>query len=153
MQTQCDICNSTLYAINYLRRSSLNDLLLLFPCSCQTASLFYNKRSFFVFIIGFRLLLNHSPSEWFSGYKNPAQQCWTGFVAPPVGLEPTTLRLTAACSTDGAKEEYERIAAPAGTAIRCACEDLFFQAASRQVSSALVSLTSVFGMGTGGTSP
>jgi hypothetical protein len=32
-------------------------------------------------------------------------------------------------------------------------EDLFYQAASRQVSSALVSLTSVFGMGTGGTSP
>ena len=26
--------------------------------------------------------------------------------APPVGLEPTTLRLTAACSTDWAKEEY-----------------------------------------------
>ena len=25
---------------------------------------------------------------------------------PPVGLEPTTLRLTAACSTDWAKEEY-----------------------------------------------
>ena len=32
-------------------------------------------------------------------------------------------------------------------------EDLFFRAASRQVSSAQVSLTSVFGMGTGGTSP
>ena len=28
--------------------------------------------------------------------------------APPVGLEPTTLRLTAACSTDWAKEEYFR---------------------------------------------
>ena len=28
--------------------------------------------------------------------------------APPVGLEPTTLRLTAACSTDWAKEEYEK---------------------------------------------
>ena len=27
-------------------------------------------------------------------------------MAPPVGLEPTTLRLTAACSTDWAKEEY-----------------------------------------------
>ena len=32
-------------------------------------------------------------------------------------------------------------------------EDLFYQAASRQVSSAQVSLTSVFGMGTGGASP
>ena len=28
------------------------------------------------------------------------------FLAPPVGLEPTTTRLTAACSTDWAKEEY-----------------------------------------------
>ena len=28
------------------------------------------------------------------------------FLAPPVGLEPTTLRLTAACSTGWAKEEY-----------------------------------------------
>ena len=28
------------------------------------------------------------------------------FLAPPVGLEPTTLRLTAACSTDWAIEEY-----------------------------------------------
>ena len=27
-------------------------------------------------------------------------------ITPPVGLEPTTLRLTAACSTDWAKEEY-----------------------------------------------
>ena len=31
--------------------------------------------------------------------------------------------------------------------------DLFFQPVARQVSSALVSLTSVFGMGTGGPSP
>ena len=29
-------------------------------------------------------------------------------MAPPVGLEPTTLRLTAACSTDWAIEEYKR---------------------------------------------
>ena len=28
---------------------------------------------------------------------------------PPVGLEPTTLRLTAACSTDWAKEDYQKI--------------------------------------------
>ena len=31
--------------------------------------------------------------------------------------------------------------------------DLFFQAVTRQVSSARMSLTTVFGMGTGGTSP
>ena len=35
----------------------------------------------------------------------------------------------------------------------CVGIDLFFQSVSRQVSSALVSLTSVFGMGTGGPSP
>ena len=29
-----------------------------------------------------------------------------GLQTPPVGLEPTTLRLTAECSTDWAKEEY-----------------------------------------------
>ena len=34
----------------------------------------------------------------------------------------------------------------------CAGTALFFQAVTRQVSSALMSLTSVFGMGTGGTS-
>ena len=32
--------------------------------------------------------------------KNPVDRASTGFVAPRVGLEPTTLRLTAACSTD-----------------------------------------------------
>ena len=32
--------------------------------------------------------------------KNPVDCTSTGFVAPRVGLEPTTLRLTAACSTD-----------------------------------------------------
>ncbi len=29
-------------------------------------------------------------------------------LAPPVGLEPTTLRLTAECSTDWAKEDYTK---------------------------------------------
>ena len=61
-------------------------------------------------------------------------------LAPPVGLEPTTLRLTAACSTDWAIEEY-------------LCRHyLFSRAASSQVSSAQMSLTTVFGMGTGGPS-
>ena len=45
------------------------------------------------------------------------------------------------------------IAAPVEEPLSGAGEDLFYQAASRQVSSAQVSLTSVFGMGTGGTSP
>ena len=38
--------------------------------------------------------------------KNPQTYCLRVFVAPPVGLEPTTTRLTAECSTDWAKEEY-----------------------------------------------
>ena len=70
-----------------------------------------------------------------------------GVLAPPVRLERTTLRLTAACSTDWAKEEYDRSIATAGVGI-----NLFSRAASSQVSSAPMSLTSVFGMGTGGTS-
>ena len=70
------------------------------------------------------------------------------FVAPRVGLEPTTARLTAACSTDWAKEAYRRRQAPPKKCWRY----LFFRPVSRQVSSAQVSLTSVFGMGTGGPS-
>ena len=38
--------------------------------------------------------------------ESPKTLCFRAFLAPPVGLEPTTLRLTAACSTDWAKEEY-----------------------------------------------
>ena len=47
----------------------LNDLPLLFLCSWRTALLFLSKRSFFVYIIANRLLLNHSPSQWFSAYN------------------------------------------------------------------------------------
>ena len=46
----------------------------------------------------------------------------------------------------------ERKKTRASVSFLCAGIDLFSQAASRQVSSALLSLTSVFGMGTGGTS-
>ena len=61
-------------------------------------------------------------------------------MAPQTGLEPVTLRLTAACSTDWAIR-----AKNVGIY-------LFSRAASRQVSSAQMSVTSVFGMGTGGPS-
>ena len=45
-------------------------LPLLLRRSCQTAPLIYCKvGSFLVYIIAIRLFLNHSPSEWFSGYK------------------------------------------------------------------------------------
>ena len=46
-----------------------DDLPLLDWCSCQTASLFFSKGSLLVYVIAIRLLLNHSPSEWFSLYN------------------------------------------------------------------------------------
>ena len=72
------------------------------------------------------------------------------FLAPPVGLEPTTTRLTAACSADWAKEEY--LSQRPKSLRVCSGDDLLSRAASHQVSSALQSLTTVFGMGTGVTS-
>ena len=62
------------------------------------------------------------------------------FLAPLVGLEPTTCGLTVRRSTDWAKEEYE------------CWHYLSSRAVARQVLSAQMSLTSVFGMGTGGPS-
>ena len=61
--------------------------------------------------------------------------------APQVGLEPTTTRLTAECSAIELLRNIE------------SGSDLISRAVSSQVPSALESLTSVFGMGTGGTSP
>ena len=51
----------------------------------------------------------HAKAWWYTiafamDKKRPSLSTWS-FLAPPVGLEPTTLRLTAACSTDWAKEE------------------------------------------------
>ena len=64
-------------------------------------------------------------------------------MAPPVGLEPTTLRLTAACSTTELRRNVaELMFGNVGI-------DLFSRAVASQVFSALMSLTSVFGMGTG----
>ena len=59
-------------------------------------------------------------------------------MAPPVGLEPTTCGLTVRRSTDWAKGEY------------LCWHYLSSRAVTRQVLSAQMSLTSVFGMGTGG---
>ena len=47
--------------------------------------------------------------DWFNSImqiKSLVRFSVQGFLAPQVGLEPTTLRLTAACSTDWAIEEY-----------------------------------------------
>ena len=60
------------------------------------------------------------------------------FMAPLVGLEPTTCGLTVRRSTDWAKEEY------------LCWHYLFSRPVTRQLSSAQMCLTSVFGMGTGG---
>ena len=61
----------------------------------------------------------------------------SGLDAPQVGLEPTTLRLTAECSAI----ELLRNMGSGG--------DLLSRAVTSQVPSALKGLTSVFGMGTG----
>ena len=87
-------------------------------------------------------------------------------LAPPVGLEPTTPWLTVRCSTDWAKEEYRssigknrwgiktntanvepRLAVSENVGI-----ELSSRLVSKQVLSPQQSLTSVFGMGTGGPS-
>ena len=60
-------------------------------------------------------------------------------MAPQVGLEPTTLRLTAECSAIELLRNME------------SGGDLLSRTVTSQVPSALKGLTSVFGMGTGGT--
>ena len=61
----------------------------------------------------------------------------SGLSAPQVGLEPTTLRLTAECSAIELLRNME------------SGGDLLSRAVTSQVPSALKGLTSVFGMGTG----
>ena len=63
----------------------------------------------------------------------------SGLDAPQVGLEPTTLRLTAECSAIELLRNME------------SGGDLLSRTVTSQVPSALKGLTSVFGMGTGGT--
>ena len=69
------------------------------------------------------------------------------YVAPQEGLEPTTLRLTAECSAIELLRQKVDITPP----YLESGGDLLFRAVSSQVPSALKGLTSVFGMGTGGT--
>ena len=80
--------------------------------------------------------------------RNSVAICWgaqkslvfrSGFLAPQVGLEPTTLRLTAECSAIELLRNME------------SGGDLLSRTVTSQVPSALKGLTSVFGMGTGGT--
>ena len=72
--------------------------------------------------------------------KGPRSIEIAGFpYAPQVGLEPTTLRLTAECSAIELLRNME------------SGGDLLSRTVTSQVPSALKGLTSVFGMGTGGT--
>ena len=67
--------------------------------------------------------------------------------APQEGLEPTTLRLTAECSAiELLRQKVESLPPYLESG-----GDLLSRAVSSQVPSALKVLTSVFGMGTGGT--
>ena len=92
--------------------------------------------------------------------KNPPSYEIGFFLDPPAGLEPATSWLTVMRSTDWAKEEYDignklPIKRNRKQYVSCFCyvsTDLFSRAVASQVSSALQSLTSVFGMGTGGPS-
>ena len=70
-------------------------------------------------------------------------------MAPQVGLEPTTLRLTAECSAIELLRNIDTGKFPYRYPLESG-DDLLSRAVSSQVPSALRGLTSVFGMGTGG---
>ena len=80
--------------------------------------------------------------------KRPDITSDLGFLAPRVGFEPTTLRLTAGCS---AIELLRNIGGKLTLSLLESGDDLLSRAVSSQVPSTLKGLTSVFGMGTGGT--
>ena len=94
-----------------------------------------------------------------SSKKEQATAC---SLAPRVGLEPTTSWLTVMRSTDWANEEYinlslfkeymQEIRNLFGSLATSSGNYLLSRAVAHQVSSTLRSLTSVFGMGTGGSS-
>lgn len=66
VQILYDICNSISYAINYLCHSgSFWMSSFCFLDAVGRPLLYYSKRSFYFFIFGNSLFLNHSPSEWF----------------------------------------------------------------------------------------
>ena len=91
--------------------------------------------------------------------KNTPQLRARYFVVHHRGLEPRTHWLRVSCSTNWANGAYKQAPGwaktrPGGLFFKREVGIyLFSQAVSSQLSSARVSLTSVFGMGTGGTSP
>ena len=93
----------------------------------------------------------HSFNSYFKSKKKNHSIWVVFFLAPQTGLEPVTPRLTAACSTDWAiKAKY--FTTLDNLRWYCVGIALSSRAASSQVLSALMSLTTVFGMGTGGPS-
>ena len=73
-------------------------------------------------------------------------------LAPQVGLEPTTTRLTAECSAiELLRNNDSEKSLDSPKSFMESGDDLLSRAVSSQVPSALRGLTSVFGMGTGGT--
>lgn len=69
-QISHDICNSSLYAINYLRRSP-SMTFLCFSDAVGRPHFHCSKGSLYAFIIAINLLWNRSPSEWFLHTKGP----------------------------------------------------------------------------------
>ena len=93
----------------------------------------------------------HSPQANFAEKSTCFCKCF--FLAPPTGLEPVTPWLTVRCSTDWAKEDYKIKQTIPDTLISsafCVSIELSSRLVSKQVLLPLQSLTSVFGMGTGG---
>ena len=149
-----DIIYSWLSPPNYEggERLSFQEIILLltFIGSCIYATV-----SLTIKVLAF--LLQNKKSRWL-GLKSAAKRKHShkaaiimkkalrfrkAFLVHHRGLEPRTHWLRVSCSTNWANGAYKR---EAGIY-------LFSQAVSSQLSSAQVSLTSVFGMGTGGTSP
>ena len=64
---------------------------LCFFVQLADRTLILSKGSFSVYIIATRLLLNHSPSEWFSEYKNLETVAVSRFFVVEIsGIEPLT---------------------------------------------------------------
>ena len=73
-----DICNSTLYALNCLRRSFRMTTPFLLFCAVGRPHPYFSKGRFYFYIIGISLLSNHSPCESFFIHKKARKHCVCG---------------------------------------------------------------------------
>ena len=117
------------------------DAFILAPMRLFVNSYFCIYRVFFALLYDSSLYGQVFSSFWRAKKSESIFTMNSDHLAPQVGLEPTTTRLTAECSAIELLRNIE------------SGSDLSSRAVSSQVLSALESLTSVFGMGTGGTSP